>query len=181
MALSEGCTLNRYSPLLARTGGEPLPDTGPQAAPGPWPYEHAHVPGVQRGMLLVRAAGESGSGLCLGGRDDVVPPARDVEYGAPDVREAHPVTAELHLSLDELVALVEVSHPPSEGLAGEGCGIVHPLAHRQPRSHGNVPLGPLPYLAQRRIVDAQPSAEGPGGHAHGGGLQGGRRVNEPAR
>src|SRR5918993_492011 len=126
--------------LLVRAGREPLPDAGPEAALCHLPDEHAHVPGVHRNVLLVLAAGASSCSLGLSGRNGAVPLARDVEYGAPDVGDVHPMSMEFHLPLDELVALVEVPHPRPEGLAREGRCVVDPLAHPQPRTHGNVPL-----------------------------------------
>ena len=83
-------------PNLARARREPLPDAGPEAARGRRPDQHANVPGVERDGFLIRAVGESRRGLGLGGRDDVVPLARNVEHGAPDVGEVHPAPAELH-------------------------------------------------------------------------------------
>src|SRR3712207_9555672 len=119
-------TLFPYTTLFRSTGAgrEPVPDPGPEVR-STRPDEHAHVPGVQGDGLLVLASSEGGGGLRLGGRDDVVPPARDVEHGASNVREVHPAPAELHLAPDEPVALVEVPHPPPEGLAGEGRRVVH--------------------------------------------------------
>src|SRR5919112_448216 len=140
--------------LLARAGREPVSEAGPETAHCPRPSKHAHVPGVHRHVLLVLAAGASSCSLGLSGRNGAVPLARDVEHGAPDVGDVHPVSTEPHLPLDELVALVEVPHPPPEGLAREGCSVVDPLAHRQPRTHGNVSLAPLPHRLQRRVVDA---------------------------
>ncbi len=46
--------------------------------------------------------------------------------------------------LDELVALVEVPHPPPEGLAGERRRVVDPLADRQPRTQRRRPARPGP-------------------------------------
>src|SRR5215212_10415566 len=135
------------------TGYSPGPSER-EAAFCRWPDEHAHVSGIHRNVLLVLAAGASSCSLGLSGRNGAVPLARDVEYGAPDVGDVHPMSLELHLPLDELVALVEVPHPPPENLARKGCSVVDPLAHRQPRTHGNVSLGPLPHRLQRRVVDA---------------------------
>lgn len=83
------------------------------------------MPGVRDEDPFVYAADEVCGGFCLGGRTDEVLGPRDVEHRAREVREVHPPAAQLELTPDQPVLLVEVLDPASKGLAGERYSVIY--------------------------------------------------------
>ncbi len=85
---------------------------------------------IENEKFLVPAPDEVHRGLGLGYRADEVLTPSYVQQRALDVREVYPLPAKFHLSLGELVLLIEFPDPLLKSLAWEGRPVVHPLAYR---------------------------------------------------
>src|SRR5215212_9704819 len=116
---------HRLSRAVLQLAARPRPElvSGYRAA------HQAYMPSVPNEKLFVLATEHARRWLCLGQRTDVVLLPCDVQDGAPDIREVHPLPAELELALGELVFLIEVSDPLPKSLTGKGHAVVYPLAH----------------------------------------------------